>query len=157
MTILYLETTSTTSRIPTKATEDSPCNDVYADLIGKQIVAYSSINTKKTSINIGNSENDYTIYPGDRVAIPTGWKMTTEQGYKITIAPHSDMTFKQGLTLIDIDIDYRNEVFILLFNTSSKTVKIKHGDRIAQLMLEKVVPVKIIVTPTLPESNRVDG
>jgi len=55
--------------------------------------------------------------------------------------------------IAQIDIDYRNEVFILLFNTSSETVKIKHGDRIAQLMLEKVVPVKIIVTPTLPESN----
>jgi len=157
MTILYLESTSTTSRIPTKATEDSACNDVYADLIGKQIVAYSSINTKKTSINRGDDENNYNIYPGDRVAIPTGWKMTTEQGYKITIAPRSGMSFKQGVTLINciaqIDIDYRNEVFILLFNTSSKTVKIKHGDRIAQLMLEKVVPVKIIVTPTLPESN----
>lgn len=157
MTILYLRKLTVTAKVPVKATTEAACYDLYADIKRRHITSYSSMNTKKSN------EDDLLLYPGDRTAVPSGFEMTSEPGYKIVIAPRSGNSLKSGITtanaLAQIDIDYRNEVFILLINHSQKIIKINHGDRIAQIMLEKVIPIEIMLISQLPEieSNREGG
>ena len=162
MTILYLRKLTTTAKVPVKVTTEAACYDLYADIRHRHITSYSSVNTKKTNVN-GDCDKELLLYPGDRAAIPSGFEMTTEPGHKIVIAPRSGNSLKSGITtanaLAQIDIDYRNEVFILLINHSDKVIKINHGERIAQIMLDEVIPMTIMLVAQLPEikSNREGG
>ena len=83
------------------------------------------------------------LEPGQRMAIPTGLYFEIPKGYFISIRPRSGLALKQGLCLPNapgtIDSDYRGELKILLANfDQEKSVEIEHGDRIAQLLLEKM-------------------
>ncbi len=78
----------------------------------------------------------------ERAAVPTALSVEIPEGYEIQVRPRSGLSFKQGLTVVNapgtIDSDYRGEIKVLLVNLSKETVKINHGDRIAQLVLQKV-------------------
>ncbi len=83
------------------------------------------------------------IPPGKRMAIPTGLQFEIPEGYCISIRPRSGLALKSGLILPNspgtIDSDYRGELKILVANIDlDNDIEIKHGDRIAQLLLEKV-------------------
>ena len=85
------------------------------------------------------------IEVGQRMLIPTGLQFEIPEGYFISIRPRSGLALKQGLCLPNapgtIDSDYRGELKILVANfaifSKVKTIEIKHGDRIAQMLLEK--------------------
>ena len=82
------------------------------------------------------------LHPGDRMSIPTGLYFEIPRGYFISIRPRSGLALKQGLCLPNapgtIDSDYRGELKILVANFDpKKTIEIGHGDRIAQLLLER--------------------
>ena len=84
----------------------------------------------------------FELQSGERALIGTGLKMTVGPGYEIQVRPRSGLALKEGLTIVNtpgtIDEAFRNEVGIILLNTSKVTRRIKLGDRIAQ-----VVPVKV--------------
>lgn len=97
----------------------------------------------------------------ERTAVPTGLSVEIPQGYEIQVRPRSGLSFKQGLTVVNapgtIDSDYRGEVKILLVNLSKETVTINSGDRIAQLVLQKVERIDWVETSTLSETRRGAG
>jgi len=82
------------------------------------------------------------IKPLERKAVPTGLAFGIPEGFEIQVRPRSGLSIKQGLTVINapgtIDSDYRGEVMILVVNLGNETVKLQHGDRVAQLVLQKV-------------------
>ena len=95
---------------------------------------------------------DATIYPGDRLEIPTGLSLQIPEGYEGQIRPRSGLAAKNGIIAFPgtIDSDYRGEVCVILFSLSSifinsfsfctpQIFEIKKGDRIAQIVFAPVV------------------
>ena len=82
------------------------------------------------------------LEPNSRVLIPTGLFLGIPNGYEIQVRPRSGLALKQGITVLNtpgtIDSDYTNEVGVILINNSNQTVVIENGERIAQLVMNKV-------------------
>lgn len=82
------------------------------------------------------------LEPNARVLIPTGLFLGIPNGYEIQVRPRSGLALKQGITVLNtpgtIDADYTNEVGVILINNSNQTVVIENGERIAQLVMNKV-------------------
>src|SRR5262245_59265743 len=80
--------------------------------------------------------------PGERILVPTGFAVAVPEGYEAQIRPRSGLALKQGITCLNtpgtIDADYRGEVKILLINLGKEPAVVKRGDRIAQMVLQKV-------------------
>jgi dUTP pyrophosphatase len=98
------------------------------------------------------------IAPGAREALPTGLAMAIPLGYEIQVRPRSGLAWKKGLTVVNapgtIDSDYRGEVKILVINLGSEVVSIAPGDRIAQLVLQKVDQIEWEQAESLDDTHR---
>jgi dUTP pyrophosphatase len=95
-----------------------------------------------------NDMRFYNLCEGERIIIPTGIKVAIPMGYEIQVRPRSGMAIKSGVTVLNtpgtVDAGYRGEVGIILYNSNlkpfngSRPFRIEQGDRIAQLVLQKV-------------------
>lgn len=125
--------------IPTKASDKASCFDVHAGFESKQ--EYKQFGEDSLEIVSYTKENSLTIYPKARVLIPTGIRLDIPEGYEVFLYSRSGLSFVDGLILTNsvgiIDEDYRGELFISVTNTSSRSVVISNGTRIAQLQLRK--------------------
>lgn len=87
-------------------------------------------------------EDPLNLKPMERVLVPTGLFVEIPEGYEIQIRPRSGLAIKQGLTCLNtpgtIDADYRGEIKVILINLSQEEQTIRSGDRIAQMVLQKV-------------------
>ena len=101
------------------------------------------------------------IKPGGRCLIPTGLFIALPKGYEAQIRPRSGLALKQGLTVLNspgtIDADYRGEIGIVLVNTSNQPVRIKDGERIAQMVIAKHETVEWETVEELPSTERGEG
>ncbi len=104
---------------------------------------------------------DVELAPGARDLIPTGLSLAIPAGYEVQLRPRSGLALKQGLTLPNspatIDADYRGEVRVLVMNLGTAPITIRRGDRIAQLLVQKVEPVVFREVDELPPSGRGSG
>ena len=86
---------------------------------------------------------EMVIHPGERVLVPTGLAMEIPPGFEVQVRPRSGLSYKTGLMVLNapgtIDSDYRGEVKIILGNLGKTDEVIKHGDRIAQLVVAACV------------------
>jgi dUTP pyrophosphatase len=84
---------------------------------------------------------DLTLRRGSIIPVPTGIAVEIPVGYHISIRARSGLAVKHGLTPVNtpgtIDADYRGEIFVPLINLGTEDYTIRHGDRIAQMLLEK--------------------
>ena len=89
-----------------------------------------------------NLEEPQSLQPFERILIPTGLFIELPAGYEAQIRPRSGLAIKQGITCLNtpgtIDADYRGEIKIILINLSQQEQVIRHGDRIAQMIFQKV-------------------
>lgn len=101
------------------------------------------------------------IKPGGRCLIPTGLFIALPQGYEAQIRPRSGLALKQGLTVLNspgtIDADYRGEIGIILVNTSNQSVRIKDGERVAQMVIAKHETIEWEEVEELPSTERGEG
>lgn len=108
-----------------------------------------------------NLEQPVSLQLLERTLIPTGLFMEIPQGYEIQVRPRSGLAIKQGLTCLNtpgtIDADYRGEVKVILINLSNEVQTIQHGDRVAQIVLQKVEKLQWQLTEELEETQRNDG
>lgn len=100
-----------------------------------------------------------TLGAGGRKAIDVGVGMTVPIGTYGRIAPRSGLAFKHGIDVLAgvIDRDYTGLVKAILHNTGDKDFEIKKGDRIAQLVLEKIVTPKTTIVDELKTTTRTGG
>lgn len=91
------------------------------------------------------SSIDYVVLPKTRKLIPTGisisWNGNNENEYYMRIAPRSGLSVKNNIDIGAgvVDYDYRGEIFVCFINNDNdKTYSIKTGDRIAQMILERI-------------------
>jgi dUTP pyrophosphatase len=87
-----------------------------------------------------------TLSPLERGLIPTGLFIELPEGYEVQMRPRSGLAIKQGITCLNtpgtIDSDYRGEIKIILINLSNEEQVINPGDRIAQMVIQKVEKIK---------------
>ena len=81
---------------------------------------------------------DLDLMPGQRHAVPTGFKVAIPEGYEIQVRPRSGLALKHGITVPNtpgtIDSDYRGELKVIMINHGSEPFPIRRGERIAQLV-----------------------
>ena len=106
-------------------------------------------------------EKSIVLAPGQRMGVPTGLAFEIPQGFEIQVRPRSGFAIKKGLTLINppgtIDSDYRGEVQVLMVNLGEAPVEIEHGDRIAQLVLQRVEQIQWLEVSDLSDTDRSVG
>ena len=106
---------------------------------------------------------DMTIQPGGgRALVPTGLSLAIPEGYAGFVQPRSGLAVKNGITVLNtpglIDSGYRGELKVLLINTDPNTpFEIVRGERIAQLVIQKVEQVEFVEMDSLPSSERGEG
>ncbi|HEU0111238.1 MAG TPA: dUTP diphosphatase [Flavisolibacter sp.] len=108
-----------------------------------------------------NLETEIMLKPLERSLIPTGLFIELPQGYEAQIRPRSGLAVKQGLTCLNtpgtVDSDYRGEIKILLVNLSAESQIIHHGDRIAQMVIQKVEKITWQPAESLTDTSRSAG
>lgn len=105
---------------------------------------------------------DLVLAPGERVLVPTGVAVALPAGYVALIHPRSGLATKHGLTIVNapgtVDAGYRGEIAVTLLNTdSTHTINLSRGDRIAQMVIQRVEHAVFIPVAELPDSVRGSG
>lgn len=108
-----------------------------------------------------NLSASLTLAPLERMMVPTGLFLEIPQGYEAQVRPRSGLALKQGLTCLNspgtIDADYRGELKVILINLSGQPQVIEHGDRIAQMVFQKVELVDLELTTAISTTERNEG
>ncbi|HET6994359.1 MAG TPA: dUTP diphosphatase [Chitinophagaceae bacterium] len=101
------------------------------------------------------------LQPFERALIPTGIFIELPPGYEVQVRPRSGLAIKQGITCLNtpgtIDADYRGEIKIILINLSQEEQVIDPGDRIAQMVMQKVEKIEWKSVPELEVTERNAG
>jgi dUTP pyrophosphatase len=105
---------------------------------------------------------DITLAPGERAMVPTGIAIALPDGHAAFVHPRSGLAIKHGLSMVNtpgtIDAGYRGEISVLLINHDRRApIDIKRGDRIAQLVVQKVEHAAFVEAAELPDSSRGSG
>ena len=102
-----------------------------------------------------------TIPPGARLALRTGVALAIPDGFAGFVLPRSGLALRSGVTILNapglIDAGYRGEVKVVLVNHGMDAVTLQRGDRIAQLVVQRVERVELHEVDTLPASQRGPG
>lgn len=95
---------------------------------------------------------------GARVLVPTGLRVEIPQGYEVQLRPRSGLALKHGITLPNspgtIDADYRGPLGVIVMNAGSAAFTIRHGERIAQMVVAPVVQAQFELAEALSDTAR---
>lgn len=101
------------------------------------------------------------LSPGEIILVPTGFAISLPEGMEAQIRPRSGLAVKHGIGIINspgtIDADYRGEVKIALINFGKSPYTIRRGDRIAQMVINRVCSARFELKETLDSSFRDTG
>jgi dUTP pyrophosphatase len=104
---------------------------------------------------------EVSLAPGERKLVPTGLKVAVPAGYELQLRPRSGLALKHGITLPNtpatIDADYRGELQVILMNLGHEPFTVRRGDRIAQMLVQRVETAAFREVEVLPESGRGEG
>ena len=108
------------------------------------------------------SRIDFTLAPGERRLIPTGVALALPDGYAAFVHPRSGLATKHGISIVNapgtVDAGYRGEISVTLINTdAAQPVTLRRGDRIAQLVIQRVEHAQFLPVDELPDSVRGTG
>ncbi|WP_425846644.1 dUTP diphosphatase [Agrococcus sp. TSP3-2-1] len=99
-----------------------------------------------------------TLRPGERSLVGTGVAIALPEGYAAFVHPRSGLAAKHGITIVNapgtVDAGYRGEIKVNLLNTGGEPHRIEVGDRIAQLVVQRVERVRFVEVERLPGSDR---
>lgn len=106
-------------------------------------------------------DDNVTLESGDIKLISAGFYMSIPAGYEVQVRPRSGLAIKHGISIVNtpgtIDSDYRGLVGIILINHGKEPFIIKRGDRVAQVVVQKVIQAEIDVVSELDETARAGG
>jgi dUTP pyrophosphatase len=108
------------------------------------------------------AREDVVLLPGERKLVPTGVAIALPEGFVALIHPRSGLATKHGLTIVNapgtVDAGYRGEISVTLLNTdSSQPIELRRGDRIAQMVIQRVEYAQFIPVSELSGSVRGTG
>ena len=106
-------------------------------------------------------DQEVTLEPGERKLIPTGISVAIPEGFEGQIRPRSGLAIQYGIGVVNgpgtIDADYRGEICILLINFDKFPFTVRHGDRIAQMVISRVFRATFEEVEELPLTGRRGG
>ncbi|HIY65701.1 MAG TPA: dUTP diphosphatase [Candidatus Agrococcus pullicola] len=101
------------------------------------------------------------LAPGERQLVGTGVRIALPSGYVGLVHPRSGLAVKHGVTVLNtpgtVDAGYRGEIKVILINLGAESFAIEPGDRIAQLIVQRVERARFVQIETLPDSARGEG
>jgi dUTP pyrophosphatase len=105
---------------------------------------------------------EVTLAPGERRTVGTGVSIALPDGYAAFVHPRSGLAARHGITIVNapgtVDAGYRGEIRVTLLNTDlRKAVVLRRGDRIAQVVVQRVERARFVPVGELPESVRGSG
>lgn len=105
---------------------------------------------------------DVTLAPGERAVVPTGVAVALPDGYAAFVHPRSGLAARAGIGVLNapgtIDAGYRGEIRVIMVNMDPhETAHLRRGDRIAQLVVQRVERARFHEVATLPGSARGEG
>jgi deoxyuridine 5''-triphosphate nucleotidohydrolase (dut) len=108
------------------------------------------------------ARTDVLLGPGERALVPTGVAIALPDGYVALVHPRSGLATKHGITIVNapgtVDAGYRGEIMVTLLNTDrEEAFQVHRGDRIAQLVIQKVSRARFVRAEKLPGSHRGEG
>lgn len=132
------------ARVPKRGSDRSAGYDVFA--------------SESLTLPAAKWLDDGSVQIG-RALVPTGIAVAIPDGLYGRVAPRSGLAVRSGIDVGAgvIDADYRDEVRILLFNFSAEPFQIAAGDRIAQIVFERIAEPEIVTVNELDETARLGG
>ncbi len=113
------------------------------------------------AVDLRNVGPGLMLGPGERVLVPTGLAIALPSGMEAQVRPRSGLAIRRGIGLINspgtIDSDYRGELKVPVINHDAGPQEIAHGERVAQLVLARVVRIRWEEAESLPETERGSG
>jgi dUTP pyrophosphatase len=105
---------------------------------------------------------DVTLAPGERAMVPTGIAIALPDGYAAFVHPRSGLAARHGLSIVNapgtVDAGYRGEIKVMLVNHDPREpIELRRGDRIAQLVVQRVELARFSEVGELPDSVRGSG
>ena len=108
-----------------------------------------------------NIDDAVVLAPLERQLIPTGLFIELPEGYEAQIRPRSGLALKKGISIVNspgtIDADYRGEIGIILINLSEQPFAVEPGERICQMVINRVESIKWMEVDNLEETTRGKG
>ena len=103
-----------------------------------------------------------TLTPGERALVPTGLAIALPHGYVALVHPRSGLAARHGLSIVNtpgtVDAGYRGEIKVLLINLDpQEPIVLRRGDRVAQLVIQRVETARFVEVDVLPDSVRGAG
>jgi len=133
---LHVRLLTPTAILPARATVNSSCFDVCADMDG-------------------------VIPSGDRLLVKTGLAVAVPPGFEVQVRSRSGLALKKGVAVLNspgtVDADYRGEVGVILINLGREPFAFKRGDRVAQLGVYRVEMCPAVAVDVLEETERGAG
>ena len=133
---------------------------IEVKITGKFIPKYQSEQAAGCDL-YADVDDTVVLEPGKYWIVPTGVRIELPQGYEAQVRPRSGMAMKHGIGILNapgtIDADYRGEIKVILFNLGQESFRIESGDRIAQLVFNRVVQAQFILVDKLKETKRGSG
>ncbi|MBY8976660.1 dUTP diphosphatase [Rhodobacteraceae bacterium NNCM2] len=115
----------------------------------------------RASLDPKDRERGVALPTLGRALIPTGLAMAIPQGFEAQIRPRSGLAARHGVTLVNtpgtIDSDYRGEIGVLMINLGADTYWVRHGDRIAQMVIAPVTRAGVERVDNLDQTSRGGG
>lgn len=113
------------------------------------------------AVDLRNAGPTITLQPLERALVPTGLAIALPEGMEAQVRPRSGLAVRQGIGMVNapgtIDSDYRGEIRVPLINLDREPQTLAHGERIAQMLVARVVRVAWEPVSSLPESVRGEG
>jgi len=132
--------------------------EIHTD--GVQLPEYASSGASGADIR-AKLDHGKTIWPGNRILIPTGIYLGIPEGWEVQLRPRSGLAFREGVHAIfgTIDSDYRGEIKVLLMNNSGSDFIVEPGMRIAQMVCNQVPKMnwKKVTKEELSQTERGEG
>ena len=132
---------------------------IKVKLLSKDAKVPTKAHSSDAGWDIYASDLAQPVYPHKRRLISTDISIAIPDGYCGLIWPRSGLSVKKGIDVLAgvIDSGYRGEIKVCLLNTSDQIVHIHPGDRIAQLIIQKVEDVKFLEVDNLDDTDRGEG
>jgi dUTP pyrophosphatase len=110
---------------------------------------------------VADIEGELRLEPMERRLIPTGIAIALPPGFEAQVRPRSGLAWKAGLTLVNspgtIDADYRGEIQVIAINLGTEPILVQRGQRIAQMVIQRVLKAQWQEVEELPSSERQAG
>lgn len=129
------------ARLPQRATQGSAGYDLFAYLRGRSVECSDGTRLWSAAATEAGDRSTFELPPGAMALVPLGFKARLPVGYEAQVRPRSGAAFKKGLAIPNapgtIDSDFPDEWRVIVRNASAQPLTIEHGERIAQMVLQR--------------------